>query len=76
MCFLPQGIFSSDWDKTADQYDVLTENYCYGFPCPLLLRIYSPDLKNQDFNGYYISNFVAGEREREQFHSKRVFTPK
>lgn len=46
--------------KKFDHEDVqqISER-CYGFPCPLMLKVYSSGFRNPRFNGYYIATFVG-----------------
>lgn len=46
---------------TAIRYDVeVNKNgFCLPYPCPLAIRIYSPDFNDTSFNGYYVLNYPA-----------------
>ena len=47
--------------ERADHDDVFVDNtgYCVPYPCPLAFKLYSPDMVNSAYNGYYILNFPA-----------------
>ncbi|TRY63452.1 hypothetical protein TCAL_05764, partial [Tigriopus californicus] len=59
---------TGDWlnfIRRFDALDVQAPSYCYGYVCPMVIRVYSSAFHNMDFNGYYISNFV-GEKVKHQ----------
>ena len=41
------------------QEDVLvdTKGNCIGYPCPMAIKIFSENLGDPEFNGYYIINY-------------------
>ncbi len=44
----------------ADRYDVDVDvAKCMVYPCPLAIKIYSPDFIETSYNGYYVLNFPA-----------------
>ena len=49
--------------KRYDAMDVDAPSYCFGYPCPLVLHIYSGEFADQSFNGYYISDHIRKSEE-------------